>query len=381
MTTMQLRLLLVEDTLEDALLIQRALTRGGFQVIGDRVDNAVDMRRQLMEHEWDVVIADFSLPDFSGLAAFEIYRQAGIDVPFILVSGSIGEETAVEAMRAGIHDYVLKGNLARLAPAIERELREASVRRARAAAEEQLRKTERLRMIGELVSSIVHDFKNPLQSILMSADLMCDEMSDSEDRLHYGEIIERQVMRVIAMSDDVLDFVRGDVHLRMNPMNPVTLVRELVETCQPAFSEQNVELSCGFERVEDIPTIVADDQKIWRVLQNLIGNAKDAMPNGGKIDVRVSHRQGYVLIEVEDTGGGIPDEIRDTLFDPFVTRGKRNGTGLGLAIVRSMVEAHDGFVTYSVNEGVGTTFSVRFPVRAEELSKHLLMANVTESGR
>ena len=126
-----LRLLQVEDTEDDAALVRRALTRSGYEVYAQRVETADALRRELDEAQWDIVIADYTLPGFSGTRALAIVRERHPDLPFIFVSGTIGEDTAVAAMRTGAQDYIMKGNLSRLAPAVARELREAAVRRER----------------------------------------------------------------------------------------------------------------------------------------------------------------------------------------------------------------------------------------------------------
>lgn len=134
-----LRVLFVEDSLADAFLLERALNRGGFRVVCDRVDTAEAMNRALEEREWDLILADHSMPQFSAPAALELLQQKKLDLPFIIVSGHIEEDTAISAMHSGAHDYVMKDRLARLVPAVQRELREAEVRRARAKSEEELR--------------------------------------------------------------------------------------------------------------------------------------------------------------------------------------------------------------------------------------------------
>jgi len=137
-----LHVLIVEDSEDDALLLERALRRNGLKTESRRVDTAEAMRAALGERLWDVVISDYVMPQFSGLAALQVLHESGQDLPFIMVSGKAGEETAVEAIHAGAGDYLLKDNLTRLVPAIERELREAAGRRERHAAEEELRVSE-----------------------------------------------------------------------------------------------------------------------------------------------------------------------------------------------------------------------------------------------
>lgn len=137
-----LRVLLVEDNLDDAELNLRALRRGGFQVGSLRVDTSQAMIEALIEQTWDLVLSDFHIPGFGGMEALRVLQDSGDDIPFIVVSGAIGEEIAVTVMQAGAHDYVFKGNLARLCPAVERELRDAQARREERQAKEAVRETE-----------------------------------------------------------------------------------------------------------------------------------------------------------------------------------------------------------------------------------------------
>src|SRR5688500_5916385 len=133
-----LRVLIVEDLEDDALLLLRVLRRAGYDLTSERVDTIAAFSRALERQAWDVIIADYSLPEFNGLSTLALMKARGLDLPFIIVSGNIGEDIAVAAMKAGAHDYIMKNNLARLLPAIERELREAEVRRARKRAEDTL---------------------------------------------------------------------------------------------------------------------------------------------------------------------------------------------------------------------------------------------------
>jgi PAS domain S-box-containing protein len=136
-----LRVLIVEDSEDDAELLVSELERSGYHLISERVDTPSAMNFALAQ-TWDLVIADYTMPNFSAPAALALLKEKALDLPFIIVSGSIGEDTAVTAMKAGAHDYVMKGKLARLAPAVERELREASERQKRRSAEQALRQNE-----------------------------------------------------------------------------------------------------------------------------------------------------------------------------------------------------------------------------------------------
>jgi len=167
-----LRVLIVEDSEDDALLLMRELRRGGYDPMFERVETATAMTAALQHQIWDIVISDYAMPHFSAQAALALLKGSGLDLPFIIVSGAIGEETAVEAMKAGAHDYVMKDNLARLGPAVQRELQEAAVRLAHRRAEEEIRRRtaqlEALRQVGlELTAEL--DLDVLLHSIVSRA--------------------------------------------------------------------------------------------------------------------------------------------------------------------------------------------------------------------
>ena len=138
----KLHVLIAEDSEPDARLLIRELKQGGFDVEYQRVETAAGLQQALAEQPWDVILCDYAFPQFSGDAALRIVKNSGLDLPFIFVSGTIGEETAVQAMKAGAHDYVMKNNLARLAAAVERELGEAQVRTEVQQAEQMMRTSE-----------------------------------------------------------------------------------------------------------------------------------------------------------------------------------------------------------------------------------------------
>ncbi|MBN1313418.1 MAG: PAS domain S-box protein [Anaerolineae bacterium] len=170
-----LRVLIVEDAEDDAMLLLRILRKGGYDPQYRRVDNGHDIQAALSEGEWDIVISDYSMPGFDGLSALRLCQGTGRDIPFILVSGTIGEEIAVSAMRAGAHDYLMKNNLTRLVPAVRRELQEAKIRRAHRQAEEALRASEeKYRLLVENAPSGI--FEIDLEKVQFTSvnEVMCE---------------------------------------------------------------------------------------------------------------------------------------------------------------------------------------------------------------
>lgn len=149
-----LRVLIIEDSAEDAALLIEALRRGGYDPTYERVDTAEALNRAL-EQRWDIAFGDYSMPRFDGVAALKLLKEKGVRIPFIFVSGTLGEDAAVEAMRVGANDYIIKGNLKRLLPVVERELRESEIRHRQKRAEEQLRQSEeRFRQLAENISEV-----------------------------------------------------------------------------------------------------------------------------------------------------------------------------------------------------------------------------------
>ncbi|MCI0330900.1 MAG: hybrid sensor histidine kinase/response regulator [candidate division Zixibacteria bacterium] len=360
-----LKVLIVDDVEDDVVLLVRELRHGDYNPLYLRVDRPEAMKNALEKSKWDLVISDFTMPHFNGMSALAVLQETGLDIPFIIVSGSIGEDVAVACMKAGASDYIMKNNLHRLVPAVARELSEAEERRARRAAEEKLRAAERLQMVGQVAASIIHDLKNPMQVILGNLDFLNAEgLASPDKRKKYSGVIEKQVERMLGMCQEILDFARGEVPLALEPVNLLELCRDLAETYERSFTSMGVQLSCSGRTEENTsPFVLADKERIWRVITNLIGNARDVLTGGGTIRVSAAVRAQGAEIEVWNDGPGIPEEIQDKIFDPFFSHGKAKGTGLGLSICKKIVEAHGGKIDFSSEAGAGTAFRIVLPVQ------------------
>ncbi len=178
-----LRVLIVEDSEDDALLLVRHLERAGYEVAFERVEDAAAWESALERRVWDIVIADYQVPGFGGLAALRLFREKGLDQPFIIVSGVVGEDTVVETMKAGAHDYLLKNNLIRLVPAIERELREAEVRRERKRAEQAV--VESRNYLDKIINSVADPIfvKDRQHRWVLINDALCGFMGHNRNEL------------------------------------------------------------------------------------------------------------------------------------------------------------------------------------------------------
>lgn len=463
-----LEIILVEDNDDDAALLERHLRRSGMVFHVTRVQTAEEMQAALdMAESADVILADYNLPLFSGPAALQAMKVAGLDLPFIMMSGAVSEETAVAAMRAGAHDYVSKGNLTRLVPAIERELKEVAIRTNRLVAEralqasearfhslveamplgliisdgtgqityanlaagtllhypdaallaqttslhvicpaltdahsllsvntlstepfeavcttrdgakvevligvaflnpeadtsqrqlaafiadltlqkkseELLRRTEKLAVAGRFAASISHEINNPLEAITNCLYLVSTS-EISADARQYLEMAQTELDRVSQITIQTLRFHRASTR-------PIQVdVEELIETVlmllDSRMRDQRIEI---VRQYRTHPTLLAHDGELRQVVANLVGNAIDAQPAGGRIIVRAAKSRNWntgargVVVTVADSGTGMDRDTSSRVFEPFFSTKGITGTGLGLWVSSEIAAKHQG---------------------------------------
>ena len=370
---------MVEDSADDARLLEMELERQGFQPYITRVDSGSALREALATRDFDVVISDHTMPGFSGDQALSLVKRFDPELPFIVVSGTRGEEHAVAAMRNGASDFIVKNRLHRLAPVVERELVASSLRaeqrRIAAALEEskrQLQESQQLEAVGRLAGGVAHDFNNLLAAIMSYADLVLQSLPPENEHRDDVEEIKRAGRHAAELTRQLLAFSRQQV-LQRSVLNLNEVVHDEIGLLQRLVGP-SVEVQVNFDAQ---PWLVkADRLQIEQVLMNLATNARDAMPNGGTLTITTGHvavaagETGsrpdapgqYVSLEVRDTGTGIAPEIRSKIFDPFfTTKELGKGTGLGLATVYGIVRQSSGVIYVDSEPGRGATFTIYLP--------------------
>jgi signal transduction histidine kinase len=222
--------------------------------------------------------------------------------------------------------------------------------------------TERLAIVGRFVRSIVHDLKNPLNIIGMTAEIASMESTAPEFRKHAHARILKQVERISDLIGEILDFTQGGgAEYVLAPTDYAEFVQQLVEELRPEVDLKSVKLE--LENPPPSIQLLLNPKRLGRVFYNLIGNATDAMPDGGRIILRFSASPKELVTEIEDTGTGIAPEIAAELFEAFATHGKAHGTGLGLSICKRIIEDHHGWIAARNQPGGGAVFSFALPRR------------------
>jgi signal transduction histidine kinase len=377
----KLRVLYLEDNADDYLLVERELLKAGWAFTMHQVDNEHDFTRCVREGSWDVVLADFNLPGYGGMAALDFVRRSGYETPFILISGTIGEDAAVDCIRAGANDYVLKENLRRLNHAITRELGESVIRRERRKSEEErakletkLRQAQKMEAMGRLAGGIAHDFNNILTAILGHAEIAALQLEAHPAK---GNI--EQVLKASQRARDLVQQILAFSRQRPAEKKVIVLGGVVNEAAKLLRATIPAAVTMALNVSQCSSAVLADPSQIHQILLNLGTNAAHAMrERGGQLEVAldtcevgadiVRHfpqlRAGpHVRLTVSDTGCGMDAATLERLFEPFfTTKAPGEGTGLGLAVVHGIVQSHDGAISVESRPGSGTTFRIYFPI-------------------
>ncbi|HEV8432817.1 MAG TPA: ATP-binding protein [Thermoanaerobaculia bacterium] len=362
MASNPLDILLLEDTDTDAELVERALVRAELPFALRRVDNENDFVRELHANLPDLVLADYRLPSFDGLAALRIVREMSADLPFLIVSGTLGDERAVEVLKLGATDYILKDRLSRLAPAILRARQENANHLARQRAEALVEQSRRIESVGRLATTMSHEFNN----VLMTIEVAATQLARGGAPVVVGQLAKRigdAVKRGQRITSDVARFTRP-AQLNLQPLD--------VNAWAQSFSAElrsllGLAVTLEVQTSSEALNVRADQQQLEQVLTNLAVNARDAMSRGGRATLTIEEvvlgDRTYAEIVFADTGAGIEPDVLQHIFEPLFTT-KRAGTGLGLAVSYQVIASHGGEMYAESTPGAGTAFHILLPQHA-----------------
>ena len=370
--TKLLRALFVEDSEDDAQLLLRELRHNGYTVEHERVETREAMAIALSDKTWDVILCDYSLPQFNAMNALTILQESGLNIAFLVISGTIDEETAVTLLKAGADDFLVKGRFARLVPAIERGIKAAENRRLRQEVEaERANLTSNLEVVnGELqhiLYTAFHDLRSPLVIIKGFLEMLKQDLqTEKQDRIQIDiEHIEGATDKMDKVLSSSLKFAKiGTVHHPREDVDLCGLTQEAVRWLEASLRLKNIPVTIS----PDLPIVYGDRIHLGELLKSLIENA--AKYTGDQltplIEIGCQTRDNQQVIFVRDNGQGIGPRYHNRIFNLFEKLDPMTeGSGIGLALAKRIVEMHGGKIwVESAGEGQGSTFYFTIPERS-----------------
>jgi signal transduction histidine kinase len=388
--------LLVDDEPANLILLQKILKAAGYA----RIRSTTEPRNVLSlfsDVEPDIILLDLKMPNLDGFGVLELLKEtipAGAFLPVLVLTADATSKTKLRALSSGAHDFLTKpfdpaevvqrvGNLLdtrRLQRQVQEQNRNLETIVAERTAEleaalKQLKETqqqivqqERLHAFGTMASGVAHDFNNALTTILGFGEVALRECEDSpgvEGMQNYLQTIITAARDGAKMVTRLREFYRPNDSAEPRVAVDVNeLIKQSITITQPKWKSQPLVNGVNIDIVTDfgkLPRILGDAAELRDMLTNLIFNAVDAMPNGGRISLRTSAKDRHARIEVQDTGTGMTEEVRRRCLEPFFSTKGERGTGLGLAMVYGIIERHGGVLDVQSALGVGTTFVITLP--------------------
>jgi signal transduction histidine kinase len=371
---------MVEDQARDASLVQDTLKQGGFEFCFRRVDTEQEFVREIDSFQPSVILSDHGLPNFDGFSALALAQKRVPDTPFIFVTGSLGEEMTIQALKSGATDFILKHRLNMLAPAIHRALRQAEFRQQRRQAVDEIRRLniDLERRVAERTAelestnreleafsySVSHDLRAPLRHIEGFVQILLATKAPQldEESKHYLDTVADAAQQMGRLIDDLLAFSRtARAELVKSDVSLPELVRDVISEFDQESKDRDVEWV-----TRALPTVEADPALLRQVLLNLISNALKYTRKRAKARIEIGSRSTRAehVIFIRDNGVGFDMRYAQKLFGVFQRLHRAadfEGTGVGLANVRRIISRHAGRSWAEAEPDKGATFYFSLP--------------------
>jgi signal transduction histidine kinase len=381
---MPVKILIIEDERDHAVLTKTILQQASPTYQPEFVCDAREGLKKVLEETPDVILCDYRMPHLTGFDILREIKTKGINIPFIVVTASGSEKIAVDFMKAGAYDYILKDlayedtlhmvieksleryNTLQEKQRLEKEIHQAYMKLKEA--QNELIQSEKMAALGEFSSGVAHEVRNPLSVILGGVEFL--EMNlpqKTEDTTMAITKIKEATIKADSIIQGLLQFARPS-EVKVENLNPTNLINDTFSFIKYRCPLANIEVHTDF--LDDIG-IKVDRNQTQQVLFNILCNAIESMPSGGKLYMKTykaivpeySKDKQACVIEITDTGQGISKENLAKLFEPFfTTKRERRGTGLGLSIAKTIIDNHEGTLLIDSELGKGTTVKIVLPL-------------------
>lgn len=353
------RILVVDDNRQLVENLKEILSDSGYAVeIAGHCGEALRRARD----GFDVALVDLKLPDGDGTALAASLREIHPDGEVVLMTGFATVETAAAAVRAGAFAYLVKPcAVPELLLTIEQALRQMRLHVDRRALARRAQMAEKLAAIGTLTAGLSHEIRNPLNAAALQLSVLQRRLERLPEQLRGAcleplGLVRDEIRRLDHILEDFLQFARPR-ELTAQPVQIVPLAERVLDLLQTDADRRSIQLE---RRLAAVPPVAGDEGRLRQVIMNLALNAMEAIGGPGRVRIATESRGGEVLLSVEDSGPGIPPEIRERIFEPFFTT-KASGSGLGLSIVSAIVTQHAGSIAIGDAPGGGARFVVTLP--------------------
>ncbi|HCM76243.1 MAG TPA: hybrid sensor histidine kinase/response regulator [Cytophagales bacterium] len=365
-----LKILIIEDMEDDVELVKRVLTKEGIPFTIYCVDQRDEYLKGLMEFKPNVILSDHSLPQFNSVEALEICHRIGVDVPFILVTGTVSEEFAVNCLKNGADNYVLKGNLSRLPSAILNALKQREIEKNRKKAERELHKQNQILVkvnneLDRFVYSVSHNLRSPLMSVQGLLNIARKEVEqNSVARLNeYFDMMDASIDKLDNTLKEILDYSKNArVDIEIGSINVKEMLVACIDKLKYITGADQLKTNIIIDGSE---SIYCDFFRLNVIFINLISNAinyRDINKETNTLLITVRTFPYKTSLTFQDNGIGIFSDLKDKVFEMFYRASDRsNGSGLGLYIVKETIDKLEGKVSIDSQIGIGTTVEIDIP--------------------
>jgi len=353
----KIKILFLEDNPADYELNIIYLRKAELEPQGVRVETKEEFLDHLDKETWDIILADYNLPSFNALEAYELSKARYPDIPMIIVTGFLSEDAAIECIEKGITNYILKGNLTRLGPVVKQAIEKRRIDKACKQAEGEVRTL--LQQKDEFIGQLGHDLKTPL-SILMNMLPMIKEDAEKPETKEDWDVVMRNIgyiKNLVSQTLKIAELSSTKVTFEMNDTNLLDLVNNIIKDNRIVFDKNDIKIE---NMITEKIAVKGDELRIKEVFCNLISNAVKFTPENGSVLIDAKKDNDFVTISVKDAGMGLTQGQIEHIFDEFykadTARHDLEGSGLGLSICKRIVEKHGGRIwAESPGPGKGTT--------------------------